>query len=196
MHVIHKYINIYTYASNFSGWGSRAALWGLKKKAITDSSCKTWQTFNSSLHLRLAKWSRASMEDNRETVMGFSTGIFIYVISTLRMWKTNLYTDPGSLIAPTLINKNVPCKSDLLARKNVIIILREPTVGAGLPTWDFPVTGASLSILSQPFIPSLNSVTLCQFPSLILFSLVMTATPVPQLNLAAWDRGDKLTLTK
>ena len=44
--------------------------------------------------------------------MGFSTRIFIYVISRLRMWKSNLYTDPGSLNAPTLMNKNVPLKAD------------------------------------------------------------------------------------
>lgn len=51
-----------------------------------------------------------------------------------------------------------------------------------------------MSILSQPFVPSLNKVTLCQFPSLILFSLVMTATPVPQLNLGVQDREGKVTV--
>jgi len=42
------------------------------------------------------------MEDNTDTVMGFSTGIFIYVISRLCLRKSNLYTDSGSLNAPTL----------------------------------------------------------------------------------------------
>lgn len=54
------------------------------------------------------------MEDDRKTVMGFSTGIFLSEISRLYMWKHDLYTesDPGSLKAPTLIIKNVPFKSD------------------------------------------------------------------------------------
>lgn len=48
------------------------------------------------------------MEDNKKTVMGFSSGIFINAISRLSMWKGDLYTDPGSLNVPKLINKYVP----------------------------------------------------------------------------------------
>lgn len=60
-------------------------------------------------------------------------------------------------------------------------------------TWDWPVTRVPLFTCSSPFSPSLWSVTVCQAPSLILLSLVMTATPVPQLNL--WGgKGQKGSL--
>lgn len=57
-------------------------------------------------------------------------------------------------------------------------------------TWDWPVTGVLLFSCSSPSSPSLYSVTVCQEPSLILTSLTMMATPVPQLNLRKRRRKD------
>lgn len=71
------------------------------------------------------------MEDNRETVMEFSPELFISVISRLRIWKSNLYTDPSSLNVLTPINKTAPFKSDQTPgdkKKKVIVNLRDPKI--------------------------------------------------------------------
>lgn len=49
--------------------------------------------------------------------------------------------------------------------------------------------GVSLSIRSQPLIPSLKMVTVCHCPTTIRLSLTIWAAPVPQLNLK--DRRPK-----
>lgn len=197
MHIIH---NTYTYTHMrlfFLAEEAEQFSEAWKKKAIRDSSCKTWQTFNSSLYLRLAKCSRKAAEQAWRT-----TGKLWWdsVLAYLSIWFLDYVCGRVicTLNAPTLINKSVPFKSDQTSagKKKCHNLERAQgrAAGAGLPTWDFPVTGALLSNLSQPFIPSLNNVTLCQFSSLILFSLVMTATPVPQLNLGAWDREGKVII--
>lgn len=44
--------------------------------------------------------------------------------------------------------------------------------------------GVSLSIRSQPLMPSLKMVTVCHWPTTIRLSLTIWAAPVPQLNLS------------
>lgn len=58
-----------------------------------------------------------------------------------------------------------------------------PSVLFHPPTWERPDTGVSLSIRSQPLIPSRNTVTVCHWPITTRLSLMICAAPVPQLNL-------------
>jgi len=50
-------------------------------------------------------------------------------------------------------------------------------------TCERPDMGVSLSIRSQPLMPSLKTVTMCHWPTTTRLSLAIWAAPVPQLNL-------------